>query len=49
MAGAGKVVTIGEALGEVGRGYENGREILCGGGASGASVWVRDLVNYLRV
>ena len=41
----GKVETTGEAFGEGGSGYENVREILCGGGARGAYVWVQDMDN----
>ena len=33
----------GKAFGEIGSGYENGKEVLCGGGASGASIWVRNV------
>ena len=42
---AGKVGTTGEAFGEVGSGQDNSGEILCGGGASSASVWVKDVGN----
>ena len=45
MAGAGKLGTTGEYFGEVRSGYENYGEILCGVVASGAYVWVRDVIN----
>ena len=35
--------TAGEDIGKGGSGEENGGEVLCGGGASGASIWVRDV------
>ena len=44
-AGAGKVGMTGEDFGEGGSGQENGKDILCGGGASSASVWVIDVGN----
>ena len=40
-----KAGTNGEDFREGGSGYANGGEILCGGGASGASVWVKDVGN----
>ena len=46
-AGADKVVTTGESFGKGGNRQENGEEILCGGGASSDSVWVRDMGNDL--
>ena len=33
----------GKYFGKGGRGEENGGEVLCGGGASGASNWVQDV------
>ena len=44
-AGAGKTETTGEDFGEVGSRYDNGGDILCGGGASGASICVREVGN----
>ena len=41
MEGTGKVGMNGESLGEGGIRWDNNRDILCGGGASGPSVWVR--------
>ena len=43
--GAGKMVTAGKDLGKEGNRRENGGEILCGGGAIGAPVWVRYVVS----
>ena len=43
MEGAVKVGKSGEYFGKVGRGQDNGREVLCGGGASGASIWVQNM------
>ena len=41
--GAGKVGTTGEYFWEGGSVQKNGGDILCGGGASSASVWVGDV------
>ena len=38
--GAGKMGTAGEDFGKVWSRKENGGEVLCGGGASGDSIWV---------
>ena len=40
---AGKMGTAVEDLGKGGSGYENNREVLCGGGAKVACVWVCDV------
>ena len=37
--------TTGEDFGELGSRYDNGGDILCGGGASGASICVREVGN----
>ena len=39
----GKIGTDGEDIGKGGSGQENGGEVLCGSGASGAPVWVLDV------
>ena len=43
--GEGKVWTTSEDFGKGGSRLENIREILCGGGARGDSVWVQDVGN----
>ena len=42
--GAGGMVMAGKDFGKRGRGYDNGGEVLCGGGTSRASILVRDVV-----
>ena len=40
---AGKMGMDGEDIGKGGSGLENGGDVLCGGGASGANFWVQDM------
>ena len=41
----GKVGKTGEDFGKGGSRYENNGEVLCGGGASSASIWFQDMGN----